>query len=355
MDTPDPEIDATPRYGAPPPTSPQPTEADAILAPAAPQSAASPPVVVVQQPRGRAGWWVAGCFAAFVLLSLGGCCVFAAALGRAGDGKSVVGDAVALIHIDGTIQDSGAAGLSGGSGVSPEAMIRDLKRAEKDDRVKAVLLRVNSPGGTVSASQEIAIEVARMKKPVIADIGDMGASGAYMIASQCDTIVASPSSAVGSIGVILSVPNLEDLMKKLGVRVAVLKEGKYKDAGSPYREMTPEERRLIQDSMRPMYEEFIQMVAKGRKLPESKVREMATGWVWSGREAKERGLVDVIGTYSDAVRVAGEAGGISGEPTVVSYDTPDFLGTLQRLVGAVEKLGVPGATSAGGLETPVTR
>jgi protease-4 len=281
---------------------------------------------------------------------LGGCCLFASAIGSRGDG-GITGDAVALIHVSDTIQDTGVSG----SGVSPESMIRLLRRAEKDTRVKAVLLRINSPGGTVSASQEIAMEIGRMNKPVIADIGDMGASGAYMIASQCDTIVASPSSAVGSIGVILSVPNLEDLMKKVGVKVAVLKEGKYKDVGSPYRDLTPEERKLVQDSMRPPYDEFIGMVAKGRHLPEAKVRELATGWVWSGNEAKSMGLVDVIGNYADAVRVAGKAGGIAGEPAVVTYDSPDFFGTLQRLTGAIERLGVPTASSAESLGTPVTR
>jgi protease-4 len=292
-----------------------------------------------------AGTVLLAALAVLLLLALGSCCAIAASIGsmggigRSASGGPGSGSGVAVIHLSGTISDGGA----DAQGASPEHFIRLLRKAAKDDDVKAVLLRINSPGGTVSASQEMAMEVARMRKPVIADIGDTGASGAYYVASQCDTIVATPSSAVGSIGVILEVPNIEELMKKLGIKVTVIHEGTLKDAGSPFRSITPTETALIKQSLRPAYDQFIRDVARGRKLPESKVREMATGWVWPGVTAKEMGLVDVLGNYTDALRVAGQAGGLGDEPRVIDYDQTDVFGLLGRLVGGVERLAAPGA------------
>jgi protease IV len=289
--------------------------------------------------RGRTGWIVAGVIVAVVLLTLGGCCAFVASIG--GRGASTTSGNIALIHIDGTIQDSGA----GATGADPERLIRLLKKADDDTGIKVVLLRINSPGGTVSASQEIAMQVARMKKPVVADVGDTGASGAYYVASQSDEIVATPSSAVGSIGVIIEAPNVEELMKKVGVKVTVIHEGKFKDIGSPFRSMTPSETALLQEDLKPAYEQFIADVAKGRKLPEAKVREMATGLVWSGVVAKDMGLVDKLGNYADAVDEAGRLGKITGKPDVVDYDQTNVFSAITRLTGAVEQLGAPSAAT----------
>ncbi len=346
MDTPNPPAGAAQQPAVViPATPPAPPQAGVV--------AGGPPY-----PRRRGGgWWVAGCLALVLLALLGGCCVLVSVLGGAGQSTGpVTGGAVAVIHIDSVIQDGGSSSVLGGSsGVTPEGMIKQLRRADNDPRIKAVLLRINSPGGTVSASQEIAMEVERMRKPVIADIGDVGASGAYYVAAQCDRIVASPSSAVGSIGVILEVPDLQGLLQKIGVKVTVLKEGKYKDAGSPYRDLTPQERKIVQDSMKPAYDQFIADVAKGRKLPEAKVHELATGQAWPGVQAKDLGLVDEIGNYTDAVRAAGKAGGISGEPAVVQYDATDLLGVLSRLTGALERLAAPGASAADLRTAPVAR
>jgi protease-4 len=132
-------------------------------------------------------------------------------------------------------------------------------------------------------------------------------------------------------------------MKKLGVSVTVVHEGTFKDAGSPFRSVTATEKVMLLQDLKPAYDQFIAAVAKGRKLPESKVRAMATGWVWPGVTAKDMGLVDVLGNYADAVTVAGRAGGLGDEPQVIDYDATDIFGVLGRLVGAVERLGAPSA------------
>ncbi|HEY3317461.1 MAG TPA: signal peptide peptidase SppA [Coriobacteriia bacterium] len=291
----------------------------------------------------RTGWIVAAAVIVVLLLTLGGCCAALASIGsRPGGGAAITGNnGIALIHLDGTIQDSGASA----TGADPVRLIRLLKKADADTHIKAVLLRINSPGGTVSASQEIAMQVARMKKPVVADIGDTGASGAYYIASQSDEIVATPSSAVGSIGVVLTVPNVEELMKKLGIKVTSIHEGTFKDAGSPFRSVTPTETAMLKADIKPAYDQFIADVARGRKLPEAKVREMATGWVWPGVVAKDMGLVDKLGNYSDAVDEAARLGKVSGRPEVVDYDQTDVFGVLSRLAGAAERLGAPSAAT----------
>lgn len=327
-----------------PASTPQPQAPQAPPAPYAPPYGQAPPYPPAR--KSRVGWIVLGVVLAVVLLVLGSCVAFIAVVGGSGSRSAPIGNAVALIHVDSIIQDGG----SSASGVSPERMIKLLRKAERDPSIKAVLLRINSPGGTVSASQEIAMQVERMGKPVIADIGDMGASGAYYIASQCDTIVATPSSAVGSIGVIEEIPNIAELMKKLGVSVTVVHEGTFKDAGSPFRSVTATEKAMLLQDIKPAYNQFIAAVAKGRKLPESKVRAMATGWVWPGVTAKDMGLVDVLGNYADAVAVAGRAGGLGDEPQVIDYDATDIFGALGRLVGAVERLGAPSALggTAGG-------
>ncbi len=298
-----------------------------------------------RRPGVGTGWIVAGVIALVVLLALGGCIATIVALtSRTSGGVPLRNNGIALIHIDGAIQDAGA----DATGANPERLIRLLEKADKDDGIKAVLLRINSPGGTVSASQEIAMQVARMKKPVISDIGDTGASGAYYVASQSDEIVATPSSAVGSIGVILEAPNVEELMKKVGVTVTVIHEGAFKDIGSPFRSMTPTEAAILKQDIKPAYDQFIADVAKGRKLPEAKVREMATGLVWPGVVAKQMGLVDKLGNYADAVDEAARLGHIEGTPQVVDYDETDVLNLLGRIANVAERLAPPSAESIKG-------
>jgi len=294
-------------------------------------------------PRSRkALWWTLGIVGGVLLLF--GCCAIASlVVFSSGDGLPVSGDSVAVIYIDGEISGVSPGGLSGG-GVTPEGVISQLKRAEDDPAVKAIILRIDSPGGTASASEEIAIEVARCTKPTLASIGDVGASGAYMIASQCDEIMSTNSSAVGSIGVIMEIGDYSELAKKLGVKFLAIHEGEFKDAGSPWRGLTTTETAMLQADVRLTYDNFIAIVAKGRDMPDADVRKLATGWAWPGVKAKTLGLVDTIGNYTDAVNRAGVLGKIEGEPVVVTY-SDESLGTLlQQLSGLVDRLGAFGAS-----------
>lgn len=240
-------------------------------------------------------------------------------------------DSVAVIHIEGVIASSSDGGLlTGSTAATPETLIKQIREANKDRRVGAILLRIDSPGGSAAASQEIYREIKRSKKPVVASIGDVGASGGYYIASAADEIVASPASIVGSIGVIMTAVNLEELYKKLGISFVVITKGKYKDIGSESRPMTDEERKILEEQATIIYEQFIDDVAKARNVPREEIAELATGLYWTGSRAKELGLVDQMGNYQDAVRIAGKLGKIEGEPQVISYDQPTFWEILTQ-------------------------
>jgi protease-4 len=277
----------------------------------------------------RGAKWAIGLAIGFVLLVCVSCAVSAALLGD-GSGSLSFGDAIAVIHIDGVIQ-----GGSSGNG-EPEYIMSQLDEALADTSVKAILLRIDSPGGTVAASQEIMLAVRRAseEKPVVASVGDICASGGYMVASQCDEIVASPGSSVGSIGVIMEVANIQELLDKVGISFTTLTTGEFKDAGSPYRELTETERAMLDAQLKIVYEQFIGDVAEGRGMTEADVRELATGWVWLGSEAEELGLIDSLGNYDDAIDRAAELGGIEGTPRLVSYEYVDpFAGLFESLIG----------------------
>lgn len=293
--------------------------------------------------------WGIGIGVALVLLICVSCAISASLLGDVtGDSTLSLGDSIAVIHLEGTIMGGSTVGAA-----SPEYILDQLDQALADDSVKAILLRVDSPGGTVAASQEIAMGVKRAAedKPVVVSVGDICASGGYMVASQADEIIAAPGSSVGSIGVIMEVANVEELLNKVGISFTTLTTGPYKDAGSPYRSLTATETAMLNEQLAVVYDQFIADVAEGRDMPESKVRELATGWVWLGSEALELGLVDSIGNYNDAVDRAAELGGIEGEPNIVSYEYVDpFAGLLGTLLGsktgpldaeALRRIGLP--------------
>lgn len=309
-----------------------------------PRYAPAVPAAPAPAQSSSSAWrWFVGIVLVLILATFACCGLSFASLGSQSGlgGKVALGESIAVIHIDGVIAGTGSA-VNGV--ITPEDILYQLDQALSDDNVKAILLRIDSPGGTVAASQEIAMEVAYAaeEKPVIASVGDVGASGAYMVASQCDEIIALPTSAVGSIGVITEIPNVAGLLDKLGVQFTVLTAGKYKDAGSPYRSLTPTETTLIQQEVDNAYEEFITIVAEGRDLPEEKVREMATGWAYSAREGEKLGLVDTLGTYNDAVDRAAELGGIDGDPGIVTYDTTgygDLLSTLLGVKSSLDRIG----------------
>jgi protease-4 len=224
--------------------------------------------------------------------------------------------------------------------MTPESFRDLLDQAEEDQSVKAIVLRVDSPGGTVAASEEIAAYVKKCTKPVVVSVGDVGASGAYMVASQADEIWAMPGSSVGSIGVISEIPNVQGLLDKLGIEFQVITAGKYKDAGSPYRPLTKQEQALIQGEVDDAYDQFIGIVAEGRDMPRSEVESLATGWAWNGTTAKELGLVDKIGTYEDALDAAAKRGGILGDYDVTTYEDEfeDIFGSLIGLTRRLEQI-----------------
>lgn len=245
---------------------------------------------------------------------------------------------VALIRIEGVIAGTGdEMSFTGGSGiVSPERVIDELHQALDDPDVASIMLRVNSPGGTAAASEEIYREVKRVgsKKPIVVSISDVGASGAYYISSAAGTIVASPASEVGSIGTIIEIPNLSGLFKKLGIELQVVAQGKYKDLGNPGRPITDEERKILSDQSRIVYDRFISDVAKGRKMKESEIRKFANGLTFPGVEAKKMGLVDVLGNFQDALLLAGKLGKIDGEPEIVEYGEDPFSELFSGVFGA---------------------
>ena len=217
-------------------------------------------------------------------------------------------DRVALIRIEGVILDA-------------QATITELKQYSENPLVKAIVLRIDSPGGGVVPSQEIHDAVQRVKnksnKAVIASMGTVAASGGYYIAAATDRIIANPGSLTGSIGVIMEMANFEGLMKKVGVEGVVIKSGRFKDVGSPVRKMSDEERKLLQSVMDDVHQQFIQAVADGRSLEVSEVEPLADGRIYTGRQAKEARLVDELGDLDDAIHIAADIAGMEGEPKVV--------------------------------------
>ncbi len=203
---------------------------------------------------------------------------------------------------------------------SSEGIVDQLEHMRRDSSIRAVVLRLDSPGGGVAASQEIYDAVQRVRKedkPVVASMGSVAASGAYYVACAADSIVSNPGTLTGSIGVILSFPNTEELFKKVGVRFEVVKTGKYKDIGSLSRPMTPDEKALLQGVLSNVYEQFVNAIADGRGMEKSDILPYADGRIFSGSQALEYGFVDRLGDLDDAIKLAGEMGKIQGRPVVV--------------------------------------
>ncbi|WP_414468547.1 signal peptide peptidase SppA [Methanobacterium sp. ACI-7] len=237
---------------------------------------------------------------------------------------SSLGGTVAVIHIQGEISYS-QSDIFGGTSANPEIIKSQLKEADADESISSILLDINSPGGTPVASEEIMEAVKNCKKPVVAWISDSGASGAYLVASGADKIIASKSSWVGSIGVILSLTNLSDLYKMLGVDKSSIKAGKYKDMGADYRDLTIEEKNMLQKMVDQEHDNFITMVAENRKLDKNYVKSLAEGQVFTGGHAKELKLIDEIGGKDNALDVAAKLGGIEGSYQIITMSSPQSL------------------------------
>ncbi|MBL8196239.1 MAG: signal peptide peptidase SppA [Blastocatellia bacterium] len=223
---------------------------------------------------------------------------------------------IAITKIEGIIADGSAASSS------REEVIESIKMAE-DYEVKALIVRINSPGGTVGASQEIyqALKKVREKGiPVIASFGDVAASGGVYVAMAANKIISNPGTITGSIGVIIKSNNLTELYNKIGVSAEVIKSGEYKDILASYRSLTPEERELLQETIDDTYLQFVEAVAEGRGLSIEQVKQFADGRIFSGRQAKNFKLVDELGDLQTAINVAKQLAGIEGEPKLVHLE-----------------------------------
>jgi len=236
-------------------------------------------------------------------------------------GLRLLGEKVGVVEIKGLISES-------------RPTLKQLERYQEDKSIKAIVVRINSPGGAVGPAQEILreLEKIRQDKKVVASLGTVAASGGYYIACGADLIMANPGTATGSIGVIMQFANVEALTKKLGLDFFNLKAGRYKDVGSPFRRMTPEEKKYLQHLVDNIYQQFLKDVAKNRKLPVEKVRALAEGRIYTGEEAKDAGLVDELGNLPDAIERAGRLAGIKGKVEPV-YPEKEGFSLLRFLLG----------------------
>ncbi len=239
-----------------------------------------------------------------------------------------VGDRIAVVKINGVI-------------VNPVPLLKKLERLRRDKSVKALVLRVDSPGGSVGASQEIYRALERFKaegKPVVVSMGNVAASGGYYVAVPADYIYANPGTITGSIGVIIQHVAYRELLDKIGIKATAIKTGKFKDTLSPLRELTSEEREYLKETITDAYEQFLTAILKYRKnkITEEKLREIADGRVLTGRKAVEVGLVDGIGGLQDAIDKARE---LAGVPKAREFFVPEERTLLQKILGGdIEEL-----------------
>ncbi|MCX6375797.1 MAG: signal peptide peptidase SppA [Armatimonadetes bacterium] len=234
------------------------------------------------------------------------------------------GDEIAMIRVEGIITSGrGSSGMFGGGTAGAERIVGVLEEFRKDRSVKAAVIRINSPGGSPAGSQEIYREIMRVRragKKITVSMGDVGASGAYYIASAADRIFANPATITGSIGVIMETSDIHELLNRVGADLGAIKSGKYKDIGSYSRPMTPDERRILQRLSDDVYDQFVTDVSVGRKMPKEDILKLADGRVFTGRQALQLKLVDRIGSLEDAMRAAAQDAGISGEFRVTEYE-----------------------------------
>lgn len=278
--------------------------------------------------------WVALAIVGGILVFLAGSLLIVHTASR-GDGVSVfAGDRIALIPIRGVISDD-------------QTVIRRFREFRRDGSVKGFVVHIDSPGGEVAPSQSIYRELQRARDdgyPVVAAIGSLGTSGAYYVALGADTILAMPGSITGSIGVLMEFPNAQELLDKVGVRFEIVKSSEHKDIGSPFRDLSEEERGLLQEVVNDVYGQFVDVVSEERGLPRDSVLRVADGRLISGQAAVEYGLIDGEGNLVDAIAAAGEMAGLGPEPRVVlpRERTTGFMDlvarTALRIVGLTDTL-----------------
>ncbi|HEX8895793.1 MAG TPA: signal peptide peptidase SppA [Terriglobales bacterium] len=278
-----------------------------------------------EPPRSRAFLWVllgGGAFFLF-LLAVFALVYFTVRSEQRSSSFSSFGDKIAVLDLEGVI-------------LSPKDLVEQLRKYGDDSSIKAIIIHVNSPGGGAAASEEIYREVLRIrdvkKKRIVASIETVGASGAYYVSSATNKIFADQASIVGSIGVIAEWYNYEELMKWAKLKAIVLKAGEFKDTGSPVREMTPAERAYMQGLIDNMHAQFIDSVAKGRRVKVEEIKPLADGKVWTGEQAIPLKLIDQIGDFRAAVEDTAKSVGIKGEPTIVRPEK-DRKSVLDLLFG----------------------
>jgi protease IV len=278
-----------------------------------------------------------------VLMTVAGL-LLALSAGARGTAALGIGGRIAVVELDGVIGDD-------------QAFLHDVRRLRRDRTVRGWVIAINSPGGVVAPSQSIYQTLLHLRAeddvPVVASIGSVGASGGYYVALGADSIMALPGSITGSIGVLMEYPNVGVLMERLGVRMEVVKAGDQKDIASPFRDMEPEHREILEALVEDVHDQFIEAVARARGMSVETVRTLADGRVLSGRQAHGIGLVDRLGNRDEAIALAGEMAGLGRSPRIVRPPEPrrpfllDMLfgqataGTVRQLVGAVTPSGFP--------------
>ena len=267
----------------------------------------------MQPKKDNSGRWFWGIFLSLLFMGMIIVAIsffaFASAIKR--DGGEFVsggsGDKIAIVEINDVI-------------VSSEKTVEQIKRFREDKSIKAIILRVNTPGGGVAASQEIYEEVKKTRdsgKIIVVSMGSIAASGGYYIAVGSSLIIANPGTITGSIGVIAQFISIKDLAEKLGISQTTIKSGSLKDAGSPFKTMNDSDKAYFQDVVDNSFGQFLEVVMKERKMDKETLLQYANGRVFTGLQAKEYGLIDSLGTFEDAIRITGKMAGIEGEPRIV--------------------------------------
>jgi protease-4 len=324
-----------------------------------------------QKPNRTAAWTLTGVIVGFMLPLILCVCVTAATfagLGSLGASNTnttpafagqratispvhvsgpLTGPAVALVDVSGPIVTGDGAeqfDLTGGATAQSGAIVRAIRAAARDNNVKAIVLRINSPGGSVVASDEIYKALKDSGKPVVAQMGETAASGGYYVAMAAKHIVAHPDTTTGSIGVIYNGTNIEGLYEKLGLKSVIVKSAENKDIGNPTVPFTEEDRKIFQTLVDEIYDGFLTLVSDSRGIGKEELRKIADGRIYTGKQALALKLVDSLGYEQDAIDKAASLGGISGEPRVVQFrrQTPFaalFGQTLARTI--LQAFGIP--------------
>ncbi len=238
----------------------------------------------------------------------------------------ISGAEIGVVEVKGTIRSS-------------DTLVNWIKRLREDSDIKGILLRVDSPGGAVGPVQEILEALKKTRKagkPIVASFGSVAASGGYYVSLASNKIVANPGTITGSIGVIAEFPVVSDLLKKLGIQYEIIKTGKFKDSGTPFRKMKPEEKKLLKGVLMDVYKQFVEEVASARHIPADSVRKLADGRIFSGRMALKAGLVDTLGSIEDAVNILKKLAGIKGHVSLVYKKEKKRFSLIDLLINRLE-------------------